>query len=217
MDTTRIIKRRYSTKEFDPKATIDPKTVEKIKQLLQFAPSSTNIQPWRFIIAESQEGRERIAKSTQGVYSFNEAKVMEASAVIILATRLMVDDDYLNHLSEQEYDDGRFSSEAFREQNHAGRKYFADMHKYDLKDQAQWLEKQTYLNLGSLLFGLAALGLDALPMEGFDSKILNEEFDLIDQDVTATVLVAIGHHKESDFNAVLPKSRLPQHETIEMV
>lgn len=217
MDIIKILKRRYSTKEFDKSKKIDSKILEQIKQLLQFPPSSTNIQPWYFIIAESDEAKARVAKATQGFYSFNETKVLDASAVILFATRVTADDDYLNHLSECEYNDGRFATEAFREQNHVGRKYFADMHKYDLKDQQHWMEKQTYLNAGNFLLGVATLGLDALPMEGCDLRLLNEEFDLIDKGFTASFLVAIGYHTESDFNAALPKSRLSSQEIMEVL
>ncbi len=38
--------------------------------------------------------------------------------------------------------------------------------------------KQVYLNVGNFLLGVAAMGLDAVPIEGVDFAILDEEFDL---------------------------------------
>lgn len=52
------------------------------------------------------------------------------------------------------------------------------MHRVDLKDDDQWMAKQVYLNVGNFLLGVAALGLDAVPIEGFDAAILDEEFGL---------------------------------------
>ena len=62
--------------------------------------------------------------------------------------------------------------------NHKGRTFFADMHRKELKDDDQWMAKQVYLNVGNFLLGVAAMGLDAVPIEGVDFAILDEEFDL---------------------------------------
>lgn len=52
------------------------------------------------------------------------------------------------------------------------------MHRVDLKDDDQWMAKQVYLNVGNFLLGVAAMGTDAVPIEGFDAAILDEEFGL---------------------------------------
>lgn len=98
--------------------------------------------------------------------------------------------------------------------NHKGRTFFADMHRKELKDDDQWMAKQVYLNVGNFLLGVAAMGLDAVPIEGVDFAILDEEFDLKAQGYTSLVVVPVGHHSVEDFNASLPKSRLPQSTTI---
>ena len=40
-----------------------PEQAEQIKTLLQYSPSSTNSQPWHFIVASTEEGKARVAKS----------------------------------------------------------------------------------------------------------------------------------------------------------
>jgi nitroreductase/dihydropteridine reductase len=40
------------------------------------------------------------------------------------------------------------------------------MHRKELKDDDQWMAKQVYLNVGNFLLGVAAMGLDAVPIEG---------------------------------------------------
>ncbi|MFI3215006.1 MAG: nitroreductase family protein [Eubacteriales bacterium] len=91
------------------------------------------------------------------------------------------------------------------------------MHKYDYKDFQHWADKQVYLNLGNFLLGVAALGLDAIAMEGLDLKVLDEEFGLREKEFTSSIVVAVGYHKESDFNKDLPKSRLSKEEIIERI
>ncbi len=212
MNVTEVLQRRYSTKEFDPNKKISDADFEQVKNLLQLSPNSTNIQPWHFIIASSDESKKRIAKSTEGVYAFNTAKILDASHVVVFCSLLDPNEEYLLHVLEKEDADGRFSDPQFKEMMHAGRSMFLNMHKYDLKDMPHWLEKQVYLNLGNLLLGVALLGIDALPMEGADFKVLDAEFGLRERGFTGLAVVALGYGKESDFNRVLPKSRLSQDE-----
>lgn len=214
MDIINVLNTRYSAKVFDKTKKISDEDMKKVETLLQMSPSSTNIQPWHFIIASSDEGKKRVAKASQGFYSFNEPKVLDCSAVVIFACRVDALDAYLEHLTTKEDADGRFPQETFKEQNHMGRKIFSDMHKYDYKDQQHWLDKQVYLNLGNFLLGTAALGIHSLAMEGLDMKLLDEEFGLRQKGFTSSVVVAIGYSATDDFNATLPKSRLSKDEII---
>jgi nitroreductase/dihydropteridine reductase len=77
-----------------------------------------------------------------------------------------------------------------------------------LKDAQHWMEKQVYLALGTLLLGAAELEVDAVPMEGFNAKVLDEELGLREKGFTSVVLVSLGYSGADDFNAKLPKSRL---------
>ncbi|WP_029846631.1 nitroreductase family protein, partial [Vibrio parahaemolyticus] len=88
-----------------------------------------------------------------------------------------------------------------------GRSYFVNMHRFDLKDANHWMEKQVYLNVGTLLLGASTLEIDAVPIEGFDPKVLDEEFGLREKGYTSVVIVPLGYHAEDDFNAKTPKSR----------
>ncbi|AFM05451.1 nitroreductase [Bernardetia litoralis DSM 6794] len=205
---------RYTTKEFDPTKKISDSDMAQVKELLRMSPSSVNLQPWHFIIAETKEGKERIAKGTQGFFSFNEPKVVNASAVILFCSRISADENYIQHLSATEEKDGRYPNEEIKKGVYGAINTFADIHKYDLKDLQHWMEKQVYLNIGGFLLGVASLKIDATPMEGIDVKALDEEFGLREKGFTAITAVSIGYRAESDFNSTekTPKSRLPKSE-----
>ncbi|HKL11856.1 MAG TPA: oxygen-insensitive NAD(P)H nitroreductase [Clostridia bacterium] len=217
MDLIKALNTRYSTKEFDPVKKISGEDLEKIETLLQLSPSSTNVQPWHFVLASTEEGKKRISKATQGFFSFNEQKVLNSSAVVVFAAKTEITDEYLRHVLEKEDLDGRFAEPQMKNDNHMGRKTFVDLHKYDYKDSQHWAEKQLYLNLGNFLLGLAHLGIDALPMEGLDMKVLDEEFGLREKGFSSAIVVALGHHADTDFNTSLPKSRLAKEEIIERI
>ena len=214
-----ILNWRYSTKEFDPSKKISAEDFDKIKSLLQMSASSTNIQPWHFIIAETEEGKKRINKGTQGFFEFNAKKVSDASHVIVFCAKSGVDKTYMQHLLDHEEKDGRYPNEEVKQKVYGARNLFADSHKYDLKDQQHWIEKQVYLNIGNLLLGAALLKIDAVPMEGLDFKAIDEEFGLRKKGFTAIAVVSLGYRKESDFNSPdkTPKSRLPQDEIMTII
>lgn len=83
MDIVSVALKRYSTKAFDPSKKLTAEEADKIKTLLQYSPSSTNSQPWHFIVASTEEGKARVAKSAAGNYTFNERKMLDASHVVV--------------------------------------------------------------------------------------------------------------------------------------
>ena len=89
--------------------------------MLQMSPSSTNIQPWSFVIADDDAGKARIAKSTQGAFHFNTPKVLDASHVVVFCTRIHADDEYMQAVLEKEDQDGRYAQPEFKAQMHQGR------------------------------------------------------------------------------------------------
>ncbi|ACR68206.1 oxygen-insensitive NAD(P)H-dependent nitroreductase NfsB [Edwardsiella ictaluri] len=214
MDIISAAQSRYSTKVFDADRKLSRGDLDSVKALLRLSPSSTNSQPWHFILAGSDAGKARIASTTVGSYEFNRCKVLEASHVVVFCAKTEIDEAYLQRLLQQEQADGRFATPQAMEAQHKGRAYFASMHRDTLQDAGQWMTRQVYLNLGNFLLGLAALHIDAVPIEGFDSAALDAEFGLPQQGLTSVVLVALGYHSAEDFNAALPKSRLPLSEIL---
>ncbi|GJM63112.1 oxygen-insensitive NAD(P)H nitroreductase [Persicobacter diffluens] len=219
MKLQEILNWRYSTKEFDPSKKISEENFQQVKDLLRMSPSSTNLQPWHFLIANDEAGKARIAKGTQGFYQFNAQKITDASHVIVFAARTSADEDYMQHLLAVEEQDGRYPNEEIKQMMHGGRNAFTDMHRYDFKDLQHWMEKQVYLNMGNFLLGVAMLGIDALQMEGVDLRAIDEEFDLREKGFTAVGVVSVGYRTATDFNTTdkTPKSRLPESEVFSVL
>ena len=203
------LNRRYATKAFDATKKLPEARVEQLLALLRLSPSSTNIQPWHFIVASTDEGKARLAKGAGGSYSYNASKILNASHVVLFCARTQIDDVHLERVLAAEERDGRFATKPeVKIAAHNTRLAYLNEHKFSKKDVPHWLEKQIYLNMGSFLLGAGLLGIDAVPMEGIDQAILDAEFDLNARDLTAVTAVALGYRADSDFNAGLPKSRL---------
>lgn len=214
-DISNYVKTRYTAKKYDPNKKISAENIKKIKEMLRLAPSSTNSQPWHFIITSSKEEKEKIAKSTKN-YPFNTKAILDASHVIVFCSRNEIDEKYLRKVLEQEDQDGRYNKHPeMKEKMHAGRSGFVNLHKDRFKDLPHWVDKQVYLNSGAFLLGVAALGIDATAMEGFDMEILDEEFNLKEKGYRSILVIPIGYHNpETDSNAKRPKSRLKLSEVL---
>ena len=182
MDILAAAKKRYTAKAYDPARRVPEETMQQIYEVLRNSPSSVNSQPWHFIVAGTPEAKARLAKGVQGPYSYNEAKILNASHVILFCTRVDAEGGHLDRLLEQEQRDGRFKDDAARAGQAKGRLGYVNLHRYTLKDTT--------------------------PMEGLDPAALDAELGLHEQGLSSLVLLAFGYHADSDFNAALPKSRL---------
>ncbi|ENU27365.1 oxygen-insensitive NAD(P)H nitroreductase [Acinetobacter modestus] len=208
MDTLATAKTRYATKAYDAEKKIPQAQFEKLLEILRFSPSSVNIQPWHFLIAETDEAKQRIASALTGNYIYNAAKVLNSSNTLVFCTRTDISAEYLEQLLQQDDVSGRFKDETAKQGQRDTRQGYVEFYRNELKNLPAWMENQTYLALGQLLFAAGLEGIDATPMEGFDRELINKEFELTEKGLKASVIVSLGYRSENDFNAKLPKSRL---------
>lgn len=201
-----VAQSRHSCKAFDAKRCIDDKTMAEIEALLRFAPSSINSQPWHYVLASSEEGKEKIASSMPVAMAYNASKVRAASHTVVLCCLNELTDAHIEAMVAQEERDGRYAQPEDKAKRLGVCNYYVGM-KREAGNMREWMGKQVYLSLGGLLLGAAALGVDACPIEGFDAALLDEVLDLPAQGLHSLVVVALGYRSGDDFNAKLPKSR----------
>ena len=210
MNISKYAKQRYTSKAYNSSKKLTNEQIQQIKDVLRFAPSSVNSQPWHFILATSDNAKATIAESAENIHPKNVTNIKDCALVIVLCMKTHIDDNYLKELLAQEKKDGRFPTPEFEQMQKFARGKFTDLHKYNCKDLLHWIEKQIYLNLGSTLLALSTLGVNATPMEGIKPQIIDEKFNLREKGYMTSVIVTVGYSSEDDFNAKLPKSRLSE-------
>ncbi len=208
MDILSIAKARYSTKKFDPSKRISAEQLTELETLFQLSPSSVNIQPWHVLVASTPAAKAKVAEATQGDFAFNESKILNCSDVFVICVKEDLGADYLEKIGNQEQTDGRYATADIRQLISKARAYFVGKNTVSEEKQLSWATHQAYLALGNLLLGAKAMGIDSVPIEGFDTGILSEVLDLDAKKLRPVVLVALGYAAADDFNAALPKSRL---------
>lgn len=74
-----VIKGRKSVKYFDPNVKIKREEIIKMLNEANIAPSSCNLQPWRYIVVDTQEGKEKL-----GSANYNKIQNDTSAAMIIV-------------------------------------------------------------------------------------------------------------------------------------
>jgi len=209
MNIVEVATSRRTCKAFDASRKLPEESLAALRTVLRFTPSSVNSQPWHFVIAASNTAKEKIAATLDGAYAYNAPKVRNASHVLVMCARTDLEDAHLDHVLAQEEADGRFQVPEGKTIQNNTRRFFVGLHRQN-QTMDVWIERQIYIALGTILQAAGALGIDACPMEGIDTHAIDAALGLPEQGRRCIVLVALGYHDAGDFNAKLPKSRLPE-------
>lgn len=214
MDLLTVAKTRYTTKAYDATKKIPQEQFERLVEILRLTPSSINIQPWHFFIADHDEAKQRIAKALVGKYAYNAPKVLDSSHTILFCTKADISEQHLADLLQQDDLSGRFKDEKAKQGQKESRSGYVSYYRNEKGDIQRWAENQTFIALGQMLLAAGIEGIDATPIGGFDEAILTEELDLTEKNLIPSVIMTLGYRSDVDFNAKLPKSRLAQKDLI---
>jgi len=201
--------RRYAAKAFDPSRKLSNDQINTLKSVLRLSPSSINFQGWHFIIATSSGAKAKIADACPGAMAYNAQKINDAAMVVVVCAKTEATQAQVQLVINQEFADGRYADDKAKTDRNALLSGYVDRLNEDVDKASAWLDKQTYIALGNVLLAASDMGIDSVPIEGFDASVVNEKFGLIEKGFHATVLAGFGYHSDKDFNASLPKSRLP--------
>lgn len=184
---SKAIAERRSTPSFDGR----PVPVADMKRILEAglaAPSGYNMQPWRFIVVQAPDQKKRLRGA-----SYNQAKVEEASAVIVACG----DSDGWRRDLDLMLQQGREGGmpESYAEQARSSVPDY--LSSFSGERMAGWLNKQVMLAFSFMLLTAETLGYDTAPMEGFEQDKVHEVLRLpLSYHVVA--LLAIGHLTGAD-------------------
>src|SRR5579875_2852537 len=181
------IRERRSTPSF----TGEPIPASDLRQILDaglHAPSGYNMQPWRFIVVQHPEQRRRLRQA-----SYNQAKVEEASAVIVACGDR---DGWRKDLDEM-LRLGRAGGmpEAYAEQARVTVPNYLSSFSHD--QMTGWLNKMVMLAFTQMMLMAEVMGYDTAPMEGFEQDKVHEVLRL-PMSFWVVALLGIGHLKGPD-------------------
>jgi nitroreductase len=174
---------RRATSSFDG----NPMPSEDLKAILDAglrAPSGYNLQPWRFVVVRGAEQKRRLRAA-----SYNQAKVEEASAVVVACGDA---DGWRNGDLDEMLRMGR---EGGMPENYAEQaKSTIPEYLSDHPNLPMWLNRQVMIAFTSMMMMAEVLGYDTAPMEGFEEDRVREVLRL-PLSYTVVALLALGRAK----------------------
>lgn len=196
---------RHAVKAYDPSKKVSTEDIRKIVEAARLAPTSSGLQPFRVIVVENQDLKEKMVEG-----ALNPDVMRESSHVLVFAawdeyTPERIDAVYDRTTEERELPQGRFSS-------------YTDMLKkmYGAQSPEQHFihaAKQSYIGLGLALAQAAELRIDTTPAEGFNNQIVDEVLGLSEYGLKSVTLLYVGYaDKERDWLGTMKKVRIPHEE-----
>jgi nitroreductase len=181
-----ILERR-STPSFDGKP-IPAGDLRTILQAGLSAPSGYNLQPWRFVVVQSPEGKRKLRAA-----SYNQAKVEESSAVIVACGDADGWRKDLDLMLQMGLEGGMPESYAAQAKSSVP-KY---MSSFSSEEMHGWLNKQVTIAFTHMMLMAEVMGYDTAPMEGFEQDKVCEALRL-PMSFWVVALLAIGHGEGAD-------------------
>ncbi|WP_306489674.1 nitroreductase family protein [Anaerococcus octavius] len=179
-----IVFNRHSVREFDKDYKIEREEMLQILEEATKAPSSVNLQPWRFVIVESDEGKDKL----RPIIKFNTKQNDSSSAMILIFGDMKCyekTDEIYSQAVEAGYmneDDKNKSVELFNQ-------VYKSFSKEEMNDV---VKIDSSLAAMQLMLVARAHGYDTNPIGGFKKDQLAEAFGLDSDRYVPVMIVAIG-------------------------
>ncbi|MVO98213.1 nitroreductase family protein [Paenibacillus lutrae] len=194
-----VIKDRRSVRSYDPEFKISREDMSEILQQATLAPSAANLQPWRFLVIDSPELKQKLLP-----IMFNQQQVIEASAVIAVLGD-MESYKVTDKIYGMAVDAGYMSAETA--------KSFVERYEGMFKSMPPETIRRIVSTDGGLvsmqlMLVARAKGYDTVPMAGYDEAKFKEAFHISER-YAPVMLIAIGKATQPGH----PTVRLPIEDT----
>lgn len=197
---------RYATKAFEAARKIPTETWDAIEESLVLTPSSFGLQPWKFLIVENPDIREKLKAA-----SWNQPQLTDASHLVVLTARTDLTradiDSWIARLSEVQ----GTPLEALAGLSGVIASFSSAM---TAAEKQAWNTRQVYIALGQLMTSAAVLGIDSCPLEGISPADYDTILGLPGTGYATAVACALGYRSPEDKYATAPKARFPDEKVI---
>jgi len=157
MEFKDIVMQRYAVKKFNGKAIPEEKINELI-ELVRFAPSALDLQPWRIKVITDLKLKEQLRPA-----AFNQEQITTCSHLLVFCA----DPDYDSLIKKLSalLKENQVPQEIQAMITGMAAQFAGSM---SPEQRFAWSQAQTYLASGNALNGAKSLGFDSCPMGGFN-------------------------------------------------
>ena len=198
---------RYATKKFNAAKKIDEKTWECLEQALILSPSSYGLQPWKFIVVQNQDIKEKLK-----AVSWNQSQVSDCSHHVVFAIKEKMDEEHIANFINQ--------TAKLRNLDAQSMEGYKKMIIGDLVTGArshvisEWAARQAYIALGNFMTSAAVIGIDTCPLEGIDPAKYDQILGLTGSGWKVVVACPAGYRADDDKYSSTKKVRFDAKDVI---
>ena len=190
---------RYAVKKFDDKASLTEQQILEVKKVFNLSASSYGLQPYKMIIVQNPELKEKLVPA-----SFGQQQISQSAAILVFAVRTDFGMDYIDQFFKDMSTKRQIPLENLEGYKNFMKGSFANKSEDEI---SSWATKQVYLTMGHMLASLAALQIDACPMEGLDPQAYDKILDLDAKQLKTIIAMPIGVRAPDDASATALKVR----------
>ena len=201
------LKWRHAVKAYDPTKKVSQENIDKIVEAARLAPTSSGLQPFKLLVVENQELKEKLVNG-----ALNPECMRDCSHVLIFAawdryTEERIDYIYDLTTDERDLPRGRFGSYT----DHIKGIYLNET----AEENHAHIARQAYIALGLALAQAAELKIDSTPVEGFNNLHIDEVLNLKEHNLKSVLLMYVGYGDDAnDWLKNMKKVRLPKDEFV---
>jgi nitroreductase len=181
-ETLQLIKERTSTTKFDQSRSLSEEEIKELVSYATQAPSSFNIQHWRFVAVTKPEDKARLK-----AVAYNQQKVVDASVTFIVLGDLR-GHEKLPEILGRAVKAGIFDQSRADAMTNSAAKSYSNNERF-ARDEAI---RGASLAAMTLMIAAQAKGMVSGPMIGFDPEGVKREFDISDRYVPV-MLLTVGY------------------------
>ncbi|MCR5861999.1 NAD(P)H-dependent oxidoreductase [Flavobacterium sp. J372] len=197
---------RYAVKKYDPARKVSDIDIEKLKEAVQLSVSSMGLQPYKVIIVEDKDVKEKLADAFSG----NDKNLaVAASHIFIFANEVNVNEAHIDSYIENIAETRGIAKEDVSGFEASMKGYISSLTE---EQKNNWTAKQAYIAMSGLINAAAVLRIDTTPMEGFNAAGVNEILKLEEKGLNAAVITTVGYRADDDASQNLKKVRKPENE-----
>ncbi|HFD1815237.1 TPA: nitroreductase family protein [Enterococcus hirae] len=193
-DFSSVVFGRKTVRVYDETVKISHEEMLEMIQETTTAPSSVNMQPWRFVVVESEEAKAKL----KPLIRFNTRQNDTSSAMVMIFGDMNCY-EYGEEIYDQAVAEGKMPAEVRDQQLAAILPYYQNFTREQMNDVVK-----IDASLAAMQFMLVARshGYETNPIGGFEADQLAEAFDLDKERYVPVMILSVGKAVEEGYESV---------------
>lgn len=215
-DILKAFRFRHACKLFDVQKKISDEDFQFILETGHLSPSSFGLEPWKFVVLQNQQLRDKLAEVSWGAVD----KLKTASHFVLVLSRksnnLEANSSHVQHMLK---DIQRLPEHVQQMMTGAIDNFEKADFQLTKNDRVffEWGCRQDYLAVANMMTAAAEIGIDSCPIEGFNrekvDQLLRSEGIIGAEDWGIACMVAFGYRAKEP----RPKTRQPLEDIVSWI